>query len=135
MIDRNTFLKLGRAIWYGVIITFIIGMLSQVTDLSATFIPGNNSVVVRWEDSNNTIELDGNFTYLLSYNISVGDTQLLSNDTELAPSNSSTVFYHTISEGSFIQSGVTITVVVNACDEVGSSVANTVSTTIPGGKA
>lgn len=110
-------------------------MLSQVTDLSATFIPGNNSVVVRWEDSNNTIELDGNFTYLLSYNISVGDTQLLSNDTELTPSNSSTVFYHTISEGNFIQSGVTITVVVNACDEVGSSVASMVSTTVPGGKA
>lgn len=82
------------------------------------------------------IATDGSPSYLVKYNISVGEeVLLLSNSSLVIPADaSSTSFTSVIDEGEFIQSGVTVDVSVTVIGQFGRSPPSIVSTTVPGGK-
>ncbi len=111
-------------------------MLSPVTNLTVLYILDNNTVSVSWVDEENMVAMDPNATYGVSYNISVADILLISNSTELTPTNStSTTFSIVIVEGDFLQAGVRVDVEVTVRDlfEESSAVIDTAEA--PGGIA
>lgn len=88
---------------------------SPVTNLSATYASESNTVSVSWVDGTNTLETDGSFTYQVSYNITVAGILLLNESAVVTPTNASvTTFLYTISEGDFLQEGVSVDVAVSA---------------------
>lgn len=112
-------------------------MLNPVENLSATYIPENNTLSVIWTDENNTFLPDGNFTYLVSYNISVAGVLLFNESIVVTPTNvsiNSTVFSLTISERHFLQASVRVDILVsvNTVTDQSSFVSSSVQ--IPGGK-
>lgn len=118
-------------------------MPSPVANLTATYVPEDNTVSVVWEDDDNMLATDGNFTYEVFYNISVAGILLLSNSTTVTPTDtdmnmmfSVAEFNLTISEGDFLQAGVSIDidVVVFDSDLMERSPPESANTTVPGGE-
>lgn len=102
-------------------------------NLSVT-LEDDNTVLVMWEDSLNMLTENG--TYQLSYNISVTSTEviLLMGEVEIAPNNSTELYSYRVSVEGFIQPGVSVNVVVVACDSVDVSPAVNANVSTPGGK-
>ena len=90
-----------------------------MTNLTLTYQPADTSVLVTWVDDDNTLTTDdGSLLYLLSYNISITDTDILlvsTNITLNASLLSSTDFFsHELSE-EFLVGGVTLGLLVVVC--------------------
>lgn len=107
--------------------------LSPVVNLTATYEAASNTVSVEWEDEDNMFTTDGNFIYHVSYNVSVAGVLLLSNSAVVTPTDvAETSFSHTISEGDFLQAGVTVDVRVLANTSSEESSPESATDTVPG---
>ena len=87
-------------------------MLGPVMNLTVMYNPMNNTVEVMWEDMDNMVE---DITYQVSYNITVAEVLLRSNQTRVVPDVDlldNILFNYVISEGEFLQAGVRVSVEV-----------------------
>lgn len=91
--------------------------MDPVVNLSATYIPESNTVLVTWWDMDSLMMEDSNYTYEVVYDITVAGIVLLgstsSGELDDSPAGN---FSFSISEGDFFQPGVSVNVTVVATD-------------------
>lgn len=96
----------------------------EVMNLSAVFDPANNRINVTWTDLDNS--QDDNLQYQITYFVSARSVTLLSRNDTIA-----NVSQYLIQEN--ILPGVTVDVIVQACNDFGLGIPASTSQTIPGG--
>ena len=115
-----------------------------MTDLTITFSLDSNSVTISWSDAGNAMAMISNLAYSIAYNTSVpttNDDVILLNTTsvvamasEIGGGGNSMSFSYVVSGGESLQSGVRVTVQVQAQVGMETGPAATLSVDVGGGK-